>query len=129
MALAQAKMDELRKIWMEKLMHWLEEELGEEVLQQSSGSVAIPTCLGDEEAYVYFTIRIPRKESEEEGDDPYSKAYAYKLKLEADSIKKAKEAEEKRKKIEKDKKRREAKAMELANKIAESKKIIEEANG
>lgn len=112
--------DALRAKWV-KLVEDFLKDAGEEVLRTDTGKIAIPTIDGDgNDAYVEFTIKIPKGSRDGEAYDAYNEAESYAMHIKEKEEKKAEAAKIKAEKIEKDKKLREARA-EAKRKAKEEK--------
>ena len=86
-------------------------DLGEEVLQTGSNTLAIP-CVDDngEEQFCCFTIKVPTGSRDGDVYDGYGEAESYQLNCKQKAEKAAAEAEKKAKKIARDQAMREQKA-------------------
>ena len=104
--------DALRKVWVEKVVEWLE-SLEEEAIQYKANEICIPVL--DEEGnerYVQFVVKVPKGSRDGEEFDGYSMREEYEIKLKEKAEKAKADAEKKAKKIERDKKLREKKEKE-----------------
>lgn len=104
--------DALRKMWVEKVVEWLE-SLEEEAIQYKANEICIPVL--DEEGnerYVQFVVKVPKGSRDGEEFDGYSMREEYEIKLKEKEAKAKADAEKKAKKIERDKKLREKKEKE-----------------
>ena len=104
--------DALRKVWVEKVIEWLE-SLEEEAIQYKANEICIPVL--DEEGnerYVQFVVKVPKGSRDGEEFDGYSMREEYEIKLKEKAEKAKADAEKKAKKIERDKKLREKKEKE-----------------
>lgn len=98
--------DELRASFVISLAEFLAEKYDCDICQTAAGTLMIPTVDSEgEDRWVKFSVIIPKEATEENGNDGYSLAQDYKLKLDAAAERKAKrEAEsaaKSRKKVEK----------------------------
>ena len=87
--------DELRNSFVADLMDFLAAKYDTDVCRINSGSIMIPTTDSEgEDRWVKFSVIIPKEADEESGNDGYSLAHEYQLKLDAAATRKA-EAERK----------------------------------
>lgn len=87
--------DQLRARFTQDLTEFLAAKYDVDVCQTAAGTLMIPTVDDTgEDRWVKFSIIIPKVASEEEGNDGYSLAKDYQLKLDAAAERKAR-AEEK----------------------------------
>lgn len=99
--------DELRASFTRELAEFLAAKYDCDVCQTAAGTLMIPTVDSEgEDRWVKFSVIIPKEATEENGNDGYSLAHDYQLKLDAAAERKAKkeaesEAKKSRKKVEK----------------------------
>lgn len=95
--------DALRQRYVEVIKKALS-DLGEEVLQTGSNTIAIP-CVDDngDEQFCCFTIKVPTGSRDGDPYDGYGEAESYALSVQQKAEKAEKAAAEKAKKIERDK--------------------------
>lgn len=76
--------DELRETYTHELAEFLAAKFNTDVCRIAAGTLMIPVVDSEgEDRWVKFSIIIPKDASEENGNDGYSLAAEYKLKLEA----------------------------------------------
>ena len=99
--------DQLRANFTTDLAEFLAQKYDVDVCQTAAGTLMIPTVdAAGEDRWVKFSIIIPKEASEEEGNDGYSLARDYQLKIAEKAEKRAekekisKEKAQKRKKSE-----------------------------
>jgi len=82
--------DKLRAEFTKDLMDYLANKYDADVCQTAAGTVMIP-CVDEagEGRWVKFSVIIPKVADESEGNDGYSLAADYKLKLDTKAAKKA----------------------------------------
>lgn len=87
--------DELRTNFTKDLMEFLSQKYECDVCQTAAGTLMIPTVDSEgEDRWVKFSVIIPKDADESNGNDGYSLAREYQLKLDAAADRKArKEAE------------------------------------
>ena len=98
--------DQLRANFTADLAEFLAQKYDVDVCQTAAGTLMIPTvdAAGDDR-WVKFSIIIPKEASEEEGNDGYSLARDYQLKIAEKSAKRAEKEKISREKAEKSKKK------------------------
>lgn len=86
--------DQLRNRFTADLAEFLAEKYDVDVCRTAAGTLMIPTVDdAGEDRWVKFSIIIPKEAEEENGNDGYSLAREYELKLQAAAERKAKQAE------------------------------------
>ena len=86
--------DALRAQYTEDLIAYLREKYDCDVCQTATGTVMIPAVDSEgEDRWIKFSVIIPRNDDEETGNDGYSLAQEYQMKLEAAEERKRKAAE------------------------------------
>ena len=100
--------DQLRANFTADLAEFLAQKYDVDVCQTAAGTLMIPTvdAAGDDR-WVKFSIIIPKEASEEEGNDGYSLARDYQLKIAEKAEKRAEKEKISREKAEKSKKSKE----------------------
>ena len=100
--------DQLRANFTANLAEFLAQKYDVDVCQTAAGTLMIPTvdAAGDDR-WVKFSIIIPKEASEEEGNDGYSLARDYQLKIAEKAEKRAEKEKISREKAEKSKKSKE----------------------
>ena len=100
--------DQLRANFTADLAEFLAQKYDVDVCQTAAGTLMIPTvdAAGDDR-WVKFSIIIPKEASEEEGNDGYSLARDYQLKIAEKSTKRAEKERISKEKAEKSKKTKE----------------------
>ena len=113
--------EEIRKNFMDRVIHQFVENEGEDVLVVGSNEIAIP-CVDSEgnDEYIVITFKVPTGSRDGDIYDGYEMAedYARKVREQAEKAEKAKA--EKEKKIARDKAQREAKANAKAEREAKA---------
>jgi hypothetical protein len=100
--------DQLRANFTADLAEFLTQKYDVDVCQTAAGTLMIPTVdAAGEDRWVKFSIIIPKEASEEEGNDGYSLARDYQLKMIEKSAKRAEKEKISREKTEKSKKSKE----------------------
>ena len=100
--------DQLRANFTADLTEFLAQKYDVDVCQTAAGTLMIPTVdAAGEDRWVKFSIIIPKEASEEEGNDGYSLARDYQLKIAEKSAKRAEKEKISREKAEKSKKSKE----------------------
>ena len=100
--------DQLRANFTTDLAIFLAQKYDVDVCQTAAGTLMIPTVdAAGEDRWVKFSIIIPKEASEEEGNDGYSLARDYQLKIAEKSAKREKKEKISREKAEKSKKSKE----------------------
>lgn len=102
----------IRQNFMQRVIHQLVKNEGEEVLQVKSNEIAIP-CLDEEgnEEFIVITFKVPTGSRDDgEAYDGYAVAEQYALSVAEKEAKAKVEAEKKAKKMAKDQAQRDAKA-------------------
>ena len=100
--------DQLRANFTADLTEFLAQKYDVDVCQTAAGTLMIPTVdAAGEDRWVKFSIIIPKEVSEEEGNDGYSLARDYQLKIAEKSAKRAEKEKISREKAEKSKKSKE----------------------
>ena len=100
--------DQLRANFTTDLAEFLAQKYDVDVCQTAAGTLMIPTVdAAGEDRWVKFSIIIPKEASEEEGNDGYSLARDYQLKIAEKSAKRAEKEKISREKAEKSKKSKE----------------------
>jgi len=100
--------DQLRANFTTDLAIFLAQKYDVDVCQTAAGTLMIPTVdAAGEDRWVKFSIIIPKEASEEEGNDGYSLARDYQLKIAEKSAKRAEKEKISREKAEKSKKSKE----------------------
>lgn len=85
--------DELRNNFVADLMEFLAAKYETDICRINSGSVMIPAVDSEgEDRWVKFSVIIPKEADEENGNDGYSLAREYQLKLDAAAARKAEAA-------------------------------------
>ena len=85
--------DQLRNRFTADLAEFLAEKYDVDVCRTAAGTLMIPTVDdAGEDRWVKFSIIIPKEAEEENGNDGYSLAREYELKLQAAAERKAKQA-------------------------------------
>jgi hypothetical protein len=86
--------DQLRNRFTADLAEFLAAKYDVDVCKTAAGTLMIPTVDdAGEDRWVKFSVIIPKEASEDEGNDGYSLAHEYQLKLDAAAERKAKAAE------------------------------------
>ena len=100
--------DQLRANFTADLAEFLAQKYDVDVCQTAAGTLMIPTvdAAGDDR-WVKFNIIIPKEASEEEGNDGYSLARDYQLKIAEKAEKRAEKERISKEKAEKSKKSKE----------------------
>lgn len=100
--------DQLRANFTADLAEFLAQKYDVDVCQTAAGTLMIPTidAAGDDR-WVKFSVIIPKEASEEEGNDGYSLAHDYQLKIAEKSAKRAEKERISKEKAEKSKKSKE----------------------
>lgn len=100
--------DQLRANFTADLAEFLAQKYDVDVCQTAAGTLMIPTVdvVGDDR-WVKFNIIIPKEASEEEGNDGYSLAHDYQLKIAEKAEKRAEKERISKEKAEKSKKSKE----------------------
>ena len=100
--------DQLRANFTADLAEFLAQKYDVDVCQTAAGTLMIPTvdAVGDDR-WVKFNIIIPKEASEEEGNDGYSLARDYQLKIAEKAEKRAEKERISKEKAEKSKKSKE----------------------
>lgn len=100
--------DQLRANFTADLAEFLAQKYDVDVCQTAAGTLMIPTvdAAGDDR-WVKFSIIIPKEASEEEGNDGYSLARDYQLKIAEKAEKRAEKERISKEKAEKSKKSKE----------------------
>ena len=100
--------DQLRANFTADLAEFLAQKYDVDVCQTAAGTLMIPTvdAAGDDR-WVKFSIIIPKEASEEEGNDGYSLARDYQLKIAEKAEKRAEKEKISKEKAEKSKKSKE----------------------
>ena len=100
--------DQLRANFTADLAEFLAQKYDVDVCQTAAGTLMIPTvdAAGDDR-WVKFNIIIPKEASEEEGNDGYSLARDYQLKIAEKAKKRAEKERISKEKAEKSKKSKE----------------------
>lgn len=98
--------DQLRANFTADLAEFLTQKYDVDVCQTAAGTLMIPTvdAAGDDR-WVKFSIIIPKEASEEEGNDGYSLARDYQLKIAEKAEKRAEKEKISKEKAEKSKKK------------------------
>ena len=100
--------DQLRANFTADLAEFLAQKYDVDVCQTAAGTLMIPTVdAAGEDRWVKFSIIIPKEVSEEEGNDGYSLARDYQLKIAEKAEKRAEKEKISREKAEKSKKSKE----------------------
>ena len=100
--------DQLRANFTADLTEFLAQKYDVDVCQTAAGTLMIPTVdAAGEDRWVKFSIIIPKEASEEEGNDGYSLARDYQLKIAEKSAKRAEKERISKEKAEKSKKSKE----------------------
>ena len=100
--------DQLRANFTADLTEFLAQKYDVDVCQTAAGTLMIPTVdSAGEDRWVKFNIIIPKEASEEEGNDGYSLARDYQLKIAEKSAKRAEKERISKEKAEKSKKSKE----------------------
>ena len=87
--------DELRANFTAALVDFLSQEYDVDVCQTAAGTLMIPTVDSEGEGrWVKFSVIIPKEADEENGNDGYSLAREYQLKLDAAAERKARKESE-----------------------------------
>ena len=87
--------DQLRKSFTADLAEFLAAKYDVDVCRTAAGTLMIPTVDAEGEGrWVKFSVIIPKEADEENGNDGYSLAHEYQMKLDAAAARKA-EAEKK----------------------------------
>lgn len=82
--------DELRANFTKDLAEFLKAKYDTDVCQTASGTVMIPVVDSEgEDRWVKFSIIVPKDATEENGNDGYSLAREYQMKLDAAAARKA----------------------------------------
>lgn len=82
--------DELRANFTKDLIAFLSEKYECDVCQTAAGTLMIPTVDSEgEDRWVKFSVIIPKEADEANGNDGYSLAHEYQLKLDAAAARKA----------------------------------------
>lgn len=100
--------DQLRANFTADLAEFLAQKYDVDVCQTAAGTLMIPTVdAAGEDRWVKFSIIIPKEASEEEGNDGYSLARDYQLKIAEKAEKRAEKERISKEKAEKSKKSKE----------------------
>ena len=100
--------DQLRANFTADLAEFLAQKYDVDVCQTAAGTLMIPTVdAAGEDRWVKFNIIIPKEASEEEGNDGYSLAHDYQLKIAEKAAKRAEKERISKEKAEKSKKSKE----------------------
>lgn len=100
--------DQLRANFTADLAEFLAQKYDVDVCQTAAGTLMIPTVdAAGEDRWVKFSIIIPKEVSEEEGNDGYSLARDYQLKIAEKAEKRAEKERISKEKAEKSKKSKE----------------------
>ena len=98
--------DQLRANFTADLAEFLAQKYDVDVCQTAAGTLMIPTVdAAGEDRWVKFSIIIPKEASEEEGNDGYSLARDYQLKIAEKAEKRAEKERISKEKAEKSKKK------------------------
>ena len=100
--------DQLRANFTADITEFLAQKYDVDVCQTAAGTLMIPTVdAAGEDRWVKFSIIIPKEASEEEGNDGYSLARDYQLKIAEKAEKRAEKERISKEKAEKSKKSKE----------------------
>ena len=100
--------DQLRANFTADLAEFLAQKYDVDVCQTAAGTLMIPTVdAASDDRWVKFNIIIPKEVSEEEGNDGYSLARDYQLKIAEKAEKRAEKERISKEKAEKSKKSKE----------------------
>jgi hypothetical protein len=116
--------EEIRHDFMQRVIHQLVENEGEEVLRVNSNKIAIPTLDSEgNEEFIVITFQVPTgSRIDGEAYDGYGEAQTYAIDKAKKDAKAKEDAEKKARKIAKDKAQREAKAKAKAEHLAQKGK-------
>ena len=94
MATKKSITDELRAAYAADLADFLRQKYDTDICVTAAGTIMIPAVDSEgEDRWVKFSVIIPKDACEENGNDGYSLAQEYNLKLEAAAERKRKQAE------------------------------------
>lgn len=83
--------DELRANYTKDLIEFLSTKYDTDVCHTAAGTLMIPVVDSEgEDRWIKFSVIIPKEADEESGNDGYSLAHEYQLKLEAAAARKQK---------------------------------------